>query len=57
MPTDCNNGNARRAEITSGSHAILELRRERQLDLIGGEDLSGSGFEGEEPEKKYGEEG
>ncbi len=50
------NGSNGRAQVLPGAKTLDRLR-ERQLDLIGGEDLRGSGFEGEEPEMEYEEEG
>jgi hypothetical protein len=54
------NGNGRRAgqtEYLSGPQVLIEQIRERQLDRLGGQDLRGSGFEDEEPDPEYGEEG
>lgn len=57
MQTDNNNGRYGRAPLLQGAQTLTDHLSQRQLDLIGGEDLRGSGFEGEEPEKEYGEEG
>ena len=54
------NGNGNRAgggEFLSGPRMLLEQLRERELESIGGQDLRGSGFEDEEPDSDYSEEG
>ena len=57
MQKDNNNGSYGRAQLLQGAQTLTDQLSQRQLDLIGGEDLRGSGFEGEEPEREYGEEG
>ncbi len=57
MTGDEENGNrGGRAGFLSGPRILLEQFRERELGLLGGQDLQGSGFENEEPDPEYGEE-
>ncbi len=54
-----NNGKQDAAPLkrSSGVQVNLKWAQESQLDLIGGENLDGSGFEDEEPEVESGQEG
>ena len=40
----------------SGPRLLMKELRERKLDLLGGQDLEGSGFEHDEPDPDYSEE-
>ncbi len=57
MPAGNNNGTGLQVRDISGAQIELGQSRQKQLDLLGGEDLRGSGFEDEEPEVESGEEG
>ncbi len=49
-------GNANKPDgdgFLSGPRLLLEQLRERQLDVVGGQDLDGSGFEDEEADPNY----
>jgi hypothetical protein len=53
---DGNEKQTSRDEFLSGPRILIEQLRERQLALLGGQDLRGSGFENEEPDPDYSEE-
>ncbi len=58
MPVDSEDDNRGSGDdLMSGPRLLLEQFRLKELDLLGGQDLRGSGFEAEEPDLEYGEEG
>ncbi len=49
------NGTGALSRGFSEAQSVLGPSQEKELDLLGGEDLRGSGFEDEEPEVESGE--